>query len=508
MTHPAAVAALREAIKRRQADAELPSIEAARADANALCEYAFTDQTQQPLKQAWHHREWQRLTEEHDRLVMWFPIEHGKTTQAKMTVCRLLGQHPDRQYAYVSSKATQAYKTVGAIKREIEGNERLRRAYPGLKPQQSQLTRALEEWGNTRLRVEGCPPGSKDPSLAAYGLDGQILGSRLHGAILDNILDKQNTASDGQRRKVLELIEDEIVGRILPGGFIWIIDTAWYEDDALHQLARRTGWHAVRFDAHEGQVEGQPLWPQRWPWTRLDAMRKQIGPTAYDRQFRNKSLSETMAFFKRSAWDLSRGRCAWRSHLPDAGPLPEQLRTGVDLATRKGQEHDLTALATASAIGARRQLLHLEADRIEGFEILSRIVAVFRALHLPVIRAGGDAQFVVEDNAAQVYLVQLMRQAEILRSLGLTSEEASAIRIVGRTTTAQKRDPELGVQGLATELEMDRWDFPLHAETDALWEEMRVWAPSAGHYGDRLMALWFASSSLLQGMREFRCEFV
>lgn len=486
-----------------------PAVLAARNDPNDFCEYCFSDvQKGTPIVQAWHHREWQRLTEEHDRLVAWFPIEHGKSTQTKMKLCRLLGQHGDRQYAYVSSKHSQAAKMVGSVKREIESNARLREVYPKLVPQRQELSNALEEWGRTSLRVAECPRGSKDPSLIGYGLSGQIIGSRLHGVILDNILDKDNTRTKALREWTVGVLEDEILGRILPGGFVWILDTAWFVDDLLHVLSKREGWTAVRFDAEDGHGLGATLWPAQFPPERLEQRRRELGQTAYDRQFRNRPLSESMNFFKGEYWDACFGRVPWLDEWPADQGEQIELRTGIDLATRKGESHDLTVFATVVARGAQRQLVNMQAGRLEGTEILRRIVSIYRAFHKPINRAGGNAVFVVEDNAAQVYIVQMLRDAQICKALGLTEAETSDIRVRGRTTTAKKRDAELGVPAIASGIEMGRWDFAAHAEVRHLREEMKAWTPEADHYGDRIMALWLASADMLDARETFVVDYL
>lgn len=486
-----------------------PEIATCHDDPDAFCEWVFQDdQTGEQLIQAPHHREWQRLTAAHDRLVMWFPIEHGKTTQAKMTMCRLLGRHPDRQYAYISSKAMQARKMLASVKREIESNIRLRMVYPDLKPQRSALTKAREEWGKTTIRVHGCPPGSRDASLSAYGLDGQILGSRLHGAIIDNVLDKANTRSRNMREWLLEVIEDEIMGRILPGGFIWVIDTAWFADDALHMLSKKPGWHSARFDALDG-ADGGTLWQKQFPADRLEKLQQQLGQTAFDRQFRNKPLSESMNFFRQEYWNAAYGRCAWVADgWVEGTELQTSVRTGVDLATRKGQQHDLTAMATVAARGSRRQLVHLTSARMEGMEILRALLPIFRVIHMPIIQAGGDAKFIVEDNAAQKYIIDMIRDGAVQAALGLTDTEAALISVSGRTTTAKRRDPELGIQGIASAIEMGRWDFAADPEVRALRDEMNVWSPESDHYGDRLMALWQAASDLNEVAMGFKVDFI
>lgn len=478
-----------------------PAILAARNDPNDFCEYCFEDTaTGEPIIQAPHHRLWQDKTEEHNRLVMWYPIEHGKTTQTKMMWCRKLGQHPDRQYAHLSSKAGQAMKMVGSVKREIESNEKLREVYPDLKPSLSGIGRSMETWGNEAIRVHGSPPGANDPSLAAYGLEGKILGSRLHGVVIDNGLDASNTYTEAMREKMLLRVKDEIIGRILPGGFLWILDTAWFHDDFMHELAKLSAWHSVKLDANVPLREGdETLWQAQFPKERLESRLAELGQTAYDRQFRNQPLSETMNFFKREFWDLAYGKVPWYESLQgDVTGLDLQvkLRTGVDLATRKGESHDLSVFTTLLNSGHRRRLIHMTSGRMEIMEILRRIVSIYRTHHRPVNLAGGDAKFIVEDNAAQVYVVQLLKSAGNLKSLGLTPDEAGDIRVSGRTTTKTRRDQELGIPMLVSDLEMERLDIAANEETKQLREEMRVWSPEAGHYGDRLMSLWFAAADL------------
>lgn len=491
-----------------------PEIRAARDDANAFCEYCFRDdQTGLPIKQAWHHREWQRLTDEHRRLVAWFPIEHGKSTQTKMKLCRLLGQHGDRQYAYISSKHQQGAKMVGAVGREILGNQRLREVYPNLRPQLRINNSGLEEWGRTAIRVAECPRGSKDPSLVAYGIKGQILGARLHGAIIDNALDAANTRTRANREWLLSVLKDEVLGRILPGGFVWILDTAWFHDDMMHEIAKQAGWHSVRFDAEDGHGFGETLWPEQFPRERLAAKLDELGQTAYDRQFRNRPLSESMNFFKSEFWDAAFGRCPWLDSWPTdsngrAVNGKIQLRTGVDLATRKGESHDLTVFATVAAEGHMRKLHNMQSGRMEGPEIIRRMVAIYRAFHRPVNLAGGNAKFIVEDNAAQVYIVQMLKDAQVCHALGLTPGETSDIRIAGRTTTSKRRDQELGIPGVASAIEMGRWEFAAGEETRQLREEMKAWSPEADHYGDRLMALWIASADIATTRESFTVDYV
>jgi hypothetical protein len=307
------------------------------------------------------------------------------------------------------------------------------------------------------------------------------------------------------RTKTLERIQNDILTRVLDNGFVLVTDTSWYNDDPPHELAKRSDrWFSIKFDAMAGR-NGASLWPEQWPLTRLEEKRLEIGQTAFDRALRNKPLSESMQYFDISSVEASVGRVKWFDSFIGVEPslLPKRLVTGVDLATKKGQEHDLTVAATMTIDESGRfELLNLRSKRIEAAEILKLILLVYKQLHLPIIKAGGYAEFRVEDNAAQVYIIQMLKTALLLegvaKELNISKTDLGRLIVRGHTTTANKRNLEYGIPGVAADFEMGRFDLPEHPETSGLIDEMRVWNPSDVHHtGDRLMAVWIARGALL-----------
>jgi hypothetical protein len=213
-----------------------------------------------------------------------------------------------------------------------------------------------------------------------------------------------------------------------------------------------------------------------------------------------------MDFFKEHYWKAAYGRCSWVDDLscfpPPGFDLQCQLVTGVDLAVGQDDKHDLTVFSSVVASGIRRKLINMYSDRLVSTDIARAMLPIFRQIHWPIIQAGGHAKFVVENNAAQQYIVDMVKDPKIQKALGLTRDEAANIIVEGRTTTAEKRDQDLGIPGLAAGFEMGRWDVAANSETDHLREEMRTWSPSK-HAGDRLMATWIAYASLINSRAEF-----
>jgi hypothetical protein len=478
------------------ADAEEQAqIEAAREDVNACIEYC-TDLKQAPL-----HRRLQAHWQDHDRTVDLFPIEHGKTTQTEWRIIWSMGKYPERARAYVSSGERPCRKVIRNVKRMIETNERLHKVFPDLKPEIEADGTGKTCWGSLELRIEGAPTGRRDPSLAGYGWEGQITGSRLDEIYIDNVCNKKNTYTPNMRASVLEAIENDILSRLLPGGKCHVTDTSWYDDDPPHVLGEREGWDFVVEDAESGDIEGETLWPEQWPWERLEAKRGEIGQMAYDRTLRNITTSQSRGTFKRDDIDHWTGGVRWHDAIswPEDREEAVKVVTGVDLATRKGEEHDLTVFFTAQLVGNQYHLLNIRSGRMEGVEILKALLAVYRDFHV-----GADSSLIrVEDNAAQKYIVDMTRDAEIMSSLGATPRELASLNVEGHTTTVKKRDLEFGVPSLASDVQMGRWRFPRHPEFSRLIDEMLRWSPD-DHTGDRLMAMWICREGLRPGDPEIR----
>ncbi len=462
-----------------------------RTDVNVFAEHCFTDDQGAFFRQGKHHRLLHEFRYKTKRGIIWFPIEHGKTQQAKVALLHELGLHPSYHYAYVSSTTTQAEKLVGAVAREIIKNNRLREVFPHLSPQRSAVSRSLEQWGSSAIRIEGCPPGSKDPSLAAYGIDGQILGSRLHGIIVDNVLDRNNTQTKLQRDRVLETLQHEVLSRLLRGGWIMIIDTAWHIDDALHKLSRRPGWDHIKLDAEE-DIDGEDttLWPAQWPMERLQERKAEIGRTAYDRTLRNKALSASLDLFKQIHLDSAMSHeVPWLTSYTGPGPVC----TGVDLAVKQGEENDETSFFTArlDQQSMRYVVMNVLTKRMGAPAIIKMMLEIYRRFHATI----PGSLFMVENNAAQDYLLQIMKDWDMFSAAGGSPAEFQSIQLRGFATTVKKYDLEFGIPSLAADFEMGRWSVPDHEETREWYQDMIRWSPDA-HTGDRLMASWFCREGL------------
>ena len=436
---------------------------------NKLC---FRDKQGRPWLTAGFQLEWWELIDKYDRLVIFAPVEHAKTEEiARSYVLRRFAEDPDLNVAIISNTIGQAQKTLGEIAEDIKTNENYKWVTAGkVKPEEREGK--FQKWTDSAFIIQR-EITSKDYSLQATGIHGNILGTRLGLAILDDCNDFENTFTPAQRDKTMQWIISTLLNRVIAGGKIVVIQTTWVIDDIGHTLADKHGFHKVIYQAIK--KDGTPLWPEQWSLERLAGKKIELGSIEFDRQMMNKPLSDAMQIFKRVWFD----KCYQQGEgysLIDSYLQPDlSIATGVDLATRKGEEHDLTVFFTEGMDSkGNRRPLNIIARRMEFPEIIS----TFKLLSV----AFPETVFVVENNAAQVYVEQHLK-------------ETTGIRVKGFTTGKQKADPTIGVRSMGVDFENSKWLIPRHPEVEKWVNEFLSWSPQA-HSGDRLMSSWFADSYL------------
>lgn len=454
-------------------------VEVARIDFNRFAEMvSVDDETGEPLQQAPIHRRWAELCEQHDRLLIWSHVNSGKTTQISIlrTVWEL-GRDPTLRFVILSNVSSIATKIVKAIASYIENNEAVHEIFPDLKPDPKGT------WTGTELTVVRDiyrKSQAKDPSVRAVGLHGALTSGRVDRLIIDDILDPESTDTEAARRKVESWYKAVAVGRLSRRAKILAIGTAYHPKDLLHVLAKQKNWRWFRFPVIDSG--GAMSWPDAWPADRIDRAREEMGPAEFARQMLCKARDDGEARFKQEWIDaaLLKGEgLSLVNTLDQAFPegLPEgwAVFTGVDLGVKKTKRADETVFFTfVEDPKGNRRVLSIDAGKFTGPEIVEKIVDCHK-------RLGGI--IAVESVAAQDFILQFAR-------------DISNVPVVPHLTTRAKRDPLLGVEGLAVELANGKWIIPCSAkkaapQVEAWITEMLFYSPHA-HTGDRLMAVYFA----------------
>lgn len=453
--------------------------QAARMDPDSFLEYILRDEeTGGIITQATLHSDWQALCTKYDRLLVWSHVESGKTNQISVgRTLYELGKNPALRIAIVSNTQEQAKKIVGAISKYIEQSDEVQAVFPELK-------RGDGVWTQTALTVKR-PTLSKDPSVQAFGVHGNILGARIDLLILDDVLDYENCRTPSMRQDLWDWYFSTLAGRLTRGARVWVVGTAFHPDDMLHRFSKHPGWHAVRYPVIDPDT-GNSRWPDRWPMERIEQRKRGMPPIEFARQYLCQARDDTDAHFKKDWIDACVARGADKKFVYALPVVPPRCRvyTGVDLAVQKHNAAGETVLFTI-LVNPRgdREVLSIEAGKWSGPEIVQRIIDAHKR-YLSIC--------VVENNAAQDFIVQFARGA-------------FAVPIHAHTTGRNKSHPEFGVESIAAEMAGAKWIIPskggLHPQTQAWITEMLYYDPQ-GHTGDRLMASWFAREGITKASRK------
>lgn len=462
--------------QRSYLSARLAARAVARADPATFAGMVLRDeQTNKRIELAPVHVRWHDLWSEHDRTVFWAHYEAGKTQQAIARVLWELGHNPNLRVAIVSKTARQAQKIMRALSQYVLKSADLREVFPELRPAKDL------PWNTEQISVER-DTISKDPSVQAMGImKGNVMGSRIDLAIIDDALDLENTSSDDKRNATVAWIRAQLFTRMTDGSKMWFIGNAWHPKDAMHQFSREPRFAGFRFPVSETVEGGETVysWPDRWSPERIQRELETLGPLEGPRQLFCKAYDDSTARFRQEWLDVCLANGAGYRMVRNVGVLPDgyAIFTGVDLSMGENPERgDLTTFVTIMLHpDGKRQLLNIESGRWQADEILRRVDQ--HAVRYPGI-------IIVENNHAQQFIVQLAKKG--------TRATVKAFR-----TGKNKADPLFGVESMAAEMQAGKWIIPsrggkpLGAEVDAWLQDMLYYDPRS-HTGDRLMGSWFA----------------
>lgn len=482
-----------------------------RKDINAFVEYVIKDdETQKPVKQGVIQRKLHALADKHRRVAIMSMPESGKTKN--LVVARTLfelGNNPNLRFGIVCQSAEKAQKSLKSIAEHIKNSKELHEVFPDLKPDYS------APWTNKQLTVIRTSDAA-DPSIQAFGSLSDITGARIDRLIVDDLLTGKNTITKHQRDAVYNFFFGTLPSRMTRDARIIILSNAWHPDDLVHRLeanqkAGNSSWHVERIPVLDDN--GDPVWPEQWPLSRIEEKRLEVGPLQFAREMLCQARSDSDARFRSdylvracmngrglntaSSWEeieAPKEDCGieiddWTlrtelKHYMQTGVwrVPLHIYTGVDLAFAVHSAADETAIVTVLVYpNGLRQILHVTAGRWTFPEVCDKLEAIYEALR--------PEKIMIESNAAQTVVAQHLTRT-------------TDLPIVPYTTGKAKADPTMGVEAIAGAMALGRWAIPstdgsirgiLDHQVSRLVEECLYYTPEK-HTGDRLMALWFADT--------------
>lgn len=266
-------------------------------------------------KQAAHHklilREMQQCMEtHHGRLMVCAPPGSAKSTYASVVApAWFLGSQSDRRVILASYGDDLARKHGRRTRQLLRAPE----TEGILQCTLDAESRAADEFGLTN--------GSE---YIACGILGGITGNRAHGIVIDDPM-KGREQADSQviRDRTWDAYQDDILTRLIPGGWVVLISTRWHEEDLSGRILP-ADWSGQSGDilCRDGNV-WRVLCLQAECETRSDPLNRQIGQMLWPEWFDEKHWAQFR--LNRRTWSsLYQQRPA-----PDEGILFRKADMGV-----------------------------------------------------------------------------------------------------------------------------------------------------------------------------------
>ena len=408
------------------------------------------------------------------------PVAHSKTFMTAALTLFLLGNDVTLRGSIVSATQEQAKKILAVVSDYILHSPELRRVFPHLR----KSPRARDQWTQTHITVDR-PPGIPDASLFAVGIDGGLPGARLNWVVVDDILNRENTATKEGRDKVYTWFDSTVLSRLDPvGARVIVSNTTWHPDDLVHRL-EKLGWPSLRMDvlgnikvqddaqwvaegrdawnhpelrpatsspyeenyrlrSHDPDPRNEKtLWPEKFSEDYVNkVLRFRHLPSEFNRAYMNSCRDDGTSMCRQEYIDLCKKKARDEKifGLVEKYNGPNPTFTGVDLAVSPGEENDDTAFFTIEVRpDGMRVIFDVEIGQWDGPTIANKL---FRKLedYNSVAR--------VENNGAQQFLIDFMLQTN--RSLPIKAH----------TTGRAKAHPEHGVAGIFLEMANGAWLIP------------------------------------------------
>jgi hypothetical protein len=461
----------------------------------------------------------------HPYCVIRIPVGCGKTYFICSKALYNLGRNRSRRSAIMSASAPQAKKPLGMVADYIVDenlNDRLALVFPDLRPS----PRPQDPWTTEQITVDR-PPGIRDASMIAVGLETRISGSRISDAVADDVVDDQNTYNPSVRANANSKFNSRLVSRMDPADSSLVVcNTPFHREDLTYHLENKEHWPTITMDIYgfvrwsnanaawiamalerhlrpsttrgggaydwyrlkaydPDPEELTPLWPERYPYKWIQEKRYGKNgkggmlPVEFARAFLCDPMSE----------DAARCQLEWIEKCKLQGmqygaqyPLqydgPNPTYTGVDIGVGRSSAHDKSTLFTIEKRpDGMRRILDIDSGRFTGRDIIGKIIEKTERF---------DSSVTVENNSAQDFIIQFAKETK------------KDLNVKGLTTTgASKRNENWGVESIFSEIQNGAWIIPCDrdgrvAKNTQAWIDDCIYYQPMAHSGDYLMASWFA----------------
>jgi predicted phage terminase large subunit-like protein len=271
---------------------ELAKAELARRDFKYFCNYVHD------VKLARHMMKWVAILQsekvEDKKVAISAAPEFWKSRVIRMWIEYSIGQNPEWARCLAMNTEKQAAKQVMSVEETIATNIRYQLVFPHVKPD------TRRGWNQTQMFVTRKNSARPEPTLMGCGVEGPVQGMHFEEIFTDDLTDQQDVRSDTTMNSQREWLKGVMSDRLrtdkddVPIGRWFAILTRWSESDLWPLYTQHPdpdneqdggmGFKAIQMPAVDPDT-GEANWPEEYPLTRLDGIRRRKGNSLYTMTF-------------------------------------------------------------------------------------------------------------------------------------------------------------------------------------------------------------------------------
>ncbi len=440
-----------------------------------------------------HAKVWVGAALKNKRLLLNVPPRHAKTTI--MAIWFPIWQFAcsrDTQILIVSKTVKHGEKIARKIAYELESNIKLVRAFGRFKPLD-----VIRPWrirsGEMELEGKNLSIRSGDLNLQIRGAGQAILGMEADWVIADDVTDRRIAVSEASRNSEWDWMLGDVMSRLSPDGKAFCIGQRVHSEDIYGRLAKESdddgtpAWHLEKTPAVLDYEEELVLWPELWPFRKLQETRMSVGASMFACMYQQ--TPEVAGDFVPRWWIVGTGEAetpgcldhdrvvgsGWKNQEAPFVPITRVI--SIDPSpTRFAAIVVLDVVYQQRATNFYCSIVDIRRDKMGLRQMLSNIEEM-TAMYRPTV-------CIFESNS-----VKWLKEDPAWNQLA-----PRFLTLIDHKTSVNKRDAELGVWSLASDFEAGRIRFPYGDKASRETSELlisEVLAYPNGYTDDVLMALWF-----------------
>ena len=396
----------------------------------------------------------------------------------------------------ISNTYDQAASFLGGVQSHLEANPDVIDEFGTFKDDGS--------WRSDYFTVVRGNRAEINPTMFAAGAGKAILGKHTDFLVMDDVEDKKTVITPDSRKKTQTWYTQTVIPILRSHGQMIFIGTRKHWDDlyinilngnlpgpkvkpivmdgeetgtstlALPKtIVEEHGWLTFPEFKKPIKENGESLWPERWSLEALAERRDAMGPIAWAQEMENNPVPEDNSYFTLAKFE----ECyhpGLTFQMEYHGSNPIFIGVDSQVSLKSGADFGCIYVIEFDPVTENRKILWIERGRW-GFRIADRI-AEFDLRYKPT-------KVIVENNAAQDFIVQHMKTTTL-------------VPVEGFTTGDNKPDIYIGIPYLAATIDSGKWIIPRGGPREL--ELTDQWVKESleygqGHSGDVLMASWFAN---------------